>query len=181
MTQRAQQLLATSDEQVDELIALITRLDEPALQRPCPGREKLGDGTVGAIIKHTADNYQRIAEFVSASDRMTSHGPSRPGGHRISRLLRTLGHQAPQHQEPSPGADGQGDHYALGDLEIATQLAATRDTLRRIGELTDTQLDAIPPKDSFRFCDGQRTLEQVLARLLKHQRHQLHALNAAVS
>jgi hypothetical protein len=33
----------------------------------------------------------------------------------------------------------------------------------RQSELTDSQLDQVPPKHSFRFCDGQRTLEQVLA------------------
>ena len=40
--------------------------------------------------------------------------------------------------------------------------------------------DAIPPKDSFRFCDGERTLEQVLVALLKHQGHQVDAIETAV-
>ena len=62
---------------------------------------------------------------------------------------------------------------------MVAQLSASRDALGRIAELTDSQLDAIPPKDSFRFCDGQRTLEQVIASLLKHQSHQLDALKAA--
>ena len=61
---------------------------------------------------------------------------------------------------------------------MVEQLTASRATLGRIAELTDPQLDAIPPKDSFRFCDGQRTLEQVLASLLKHQAHQIDALRA---
>ena len=51
---------------------------------------------------------------------------------------------------------------------VVEQLSASRATLGRIAELTDAQLDAIPPDGSFRFCDGQRTLEQVLASLLKH-------------
>jgi hypothetical protein len=62
---------------------------------------------------------------------------------------------------------------------VAKQLSDSRDTLEKISELTDSRLDAIPPKDRFRFCDGQRTLEQVLASLLKHQSHQLDALKAA--
>jgi hypothetical protein len=33
-----------------------------ALHLPCAGREKLGDGTVGAVAMHTADNYLRIVE-----------------------------------------------------------------------------------------------------------------------
>ena len=32
-----------------------------------------------------------------------------------------------------------------------------------------------------KFCDGQRTLEQIVTNLLNHQRHQLEALKAAVA
>ncbi len=62
---------------------------------------------------------------------------------------------------------------------VVEQLVASRETLGRIAELTDRQLDQVPPKASFRFCDGQRTLEQVLAGLLKHQAHQLKSLRTA--
>jgi hypothetical protein len=62
---------------------------------------------------------------------------------------------------------------------VVKQLSASRDSLGQIADLTDSQLDAIPPNDSFRFCDGQRTLEQVLANLFKHQDHQADALKAA--
>jgi hypothetical protein len=58
---------------------------------------------------------------------------------------------------------------------------APRATLGRLAELTDGQLDQVPPDGSFRFCDGQRTLEQVLASLLKHQAHHLDALRSAVA
>jgi hypothetical protein len=46
---RTEQLHATAEAQIDELIALMATLDEAALRLPCPGREKLGDGTVGAL------------------------------------------------------------------------------------------------------------------------------------
>jgi hypothetical protein len=39
----------------------------------------------------------------------------------------------------------------------------------------------VPPADQARFCDGQRTLEQVLSRMLKHQSHQIDALRAAIA
>jgi hypothetical protein len=52
--------------------------------------------------------------------------------------------------------------------------------MRQIADLTDRELDAIPPEGSFRFCDGRRSLEAVLASLLKHQAHQLATLEAAV-
>jgi len=59
---------------------------------------------------------------------------------------------------------------------VLDQLTATRDTLGQIRRLTDQQLDSIPPNGSFRFCDGQRTLDRVLTSLLTHQRHQLDTL-----
>lgn len=148
MTERAQQLHAAAQQQIDELLDLASTLDDATLRRPCPGREKLGDGTVAASARHTADNYQRIAAFVFTGE----HG---------------------QH----------GDEYVAGNVDLRallTQLSVTRRRFDHLSELTDTQLDAIPPKDSFRFCDGHRTLDQVLANLLKHQRHQLDALGAAV-
>ncbi len=64
---------------------------------------------------------------------------------------------------------------------MTRHLSGSRDALGQIAELTDSQLDATPPKDSFRFCDGQRTLGQVLASLLKHQRHQVDALKTALA
>jgi hypothetical protein len=185
MTERANQLHATADAQIDEVIALISTLDEATLRQPCPGREKLGDGTVAACARHTADNYQRIAAFVETSDRISdadAHAPAKHGGHRIPRLLRALGHRPTSYAEHAPGA-GQTEHqYTADNIDpgaVVKRLSASRDTLRQIAELTDSQLDAIPPKDTFRFCDGQRTLEQVLASLFKHQDHQVEALKAA--
>jgi len=151
MTERGRALHATADEQITELIALISTVDEVALRVPCPGREKLGDGTVGTVVRHTADNYQRITDFVQTG-------------------------------EHSPGAGQPDNEYTAGNIDpgaVIAQLSASRDALGRIAALTSRQLDAIPPKDSFRFCDGQRTLEQVIASLLKHQSHQFDALKAA--
>jgi hypothetical protein len=41
MTQRGQELSATADAQVAELIDLVSSLGRAALHRPCGGREKL--------------------------------------------------------------------------------------------------------------------------------------------
>jgi len=183
MTERGQQLHATADGQIAGLIALMSTLDEAALRRPCPGREKLGDGTVAASARHTADNYQRIAVFVQTSDRMSgAHEPIQHGGHRIPSFLRALGHGPAEHAKHGPGAGQHADHYTADHVDLGAvieQLSASRATLGQIAGLTDSQLDAIPPKDSFRFSDGQRTLEQVLASLLKHQSRQVAALKAA--
>jgi hypothetical protein len=182
MTERAQELSATVDRQIADLIDLLATLDQAALSRPCPGREKLGDGTIGAAARHTADNYQQIAGFVQTGDRMSAaHQPAQHGGHRIPKFLRVLGHGPQDHasHDHARGTDGHDNGYTAKNIDldvVVEQLGASRDTLGQIAELTDSQLDQVPPKDSFRFCDGQRTLEQVLAGLLKHQAHQLEAL-----
>jgi hypothetical protein len=183
MTERGSALHAAADEQIAELTALVSRVDEVALRLPCPGREKLGDGTVGANVRHTADNYQRITDFVQTSDWTSgAHQPRQHGDHRIPQFIRAFGHAPPDRADHRPGA-GQYEYTADNiDLRaLIAQLSASRDGLARIAALTDRQLDAIPPKDSFRFCDGQRTLNQVIASLLKHQRHQLDALKAAIA
>lgn len=183
MTERGNALHATSDPQIAALIDLMSTVDEAALRLPCRGREKLGDGTVAACARHTADNYQRIAAFVQTSDRMSAaHAASQHNGHRIPRFLRAFGHGPADHGEHGPGAGQHEDSYSADNIDLSTvvtQLSASRGTLGQVAELTDSQLDAVPPKDSFRFCDGQRTLEQVLASLLKHQSHQVDALKAA--
>jgi hypothetical protein len=184
MTERATQLSATAEEQIVQLLALISRVDDATARLPCPGREKLGDGTIAAAARHTAENYQRIAAFVQTSDRMSStNAASQHGGHRIPRFLRALGHEPQDHSQHGPGAGQHADRHTADNTDpdtVIEQLAASRAGLDRIADLADSQLDSIPPKDSFRFCDGQRTLEQVLTGLLKHQGHQVDALKAAI-
>lgn len=161
MTERGTQLHATADGQIVELIALISALDHAALRLPCRGREKLGDGTVGASVRHTADNFERIAAFVETS---------RPGTHRPRAMVtaclilsRALGHGPTDHRSPGAGGGESADSYSADDIDVnavVTQLTASRAVLGHLAKLTDSRLDAVPPKDSFRFCDGQRTFER---------------------
>ena len=185
MSERAERLHSTANGQIERLMELLASIDETALRLPCPDREKLGDGTIGALVSHTADNYQRIAAFVETSDRMAA-GQDRtpPDGHRFPRFLRVRGHGPADHGKHGPAVVRGGGSYSADAIDpdaVVAQLAASRDALGQVAELTDSRLDAIPAKDSFRFCDGQRTLEQVLASLLNHQRHQLDALADATS
>ena len=184
MTERANQLHLTADRQIAELLGFISTLDEAGSRRPCPGREKLGDGTVAACARHTADNYQRIADFLTTSDGMSAgHEPSQHGGHRIPRFLRSRGHGPESHPENgSDDASHDGPYTAdTTDLVLVTrQLTTTRERLGQIAQFTDSQLDAIPRDGAFRFCDGHRTLEHVLTSLLRHQAHQLDSLKAGV-
>jgi hypothetical protein len=185
MTDRGMQLHATADGQITELLALISTLNAETLRLPCPGREKLGDGTIAASLRHTADNYQRIAAFVQTSDRMSDkHAMAGAGAHRVPRFLRALGHGPPDHSDYAPDGGAHQDQYTTSDIDLnrlAEQLSTTRDALGQIAELSDSQLNAITAKDSFRFSDGQRTLEQVLASLLKHQSHQIQALKETLT
>jgi hypothetical protein len=132
MTERGQELHATADGQIAGLIDLVSTLDEAALRLPCSGREKLGDGTVAASVRHTADKYQRIAAFVQTGERMSgAHERTQIGGHRIPRYTDTI------------------DCTAVVD-----QLSASRETLGRIAELTDRSTPSKqPPRDSRAWFD----------------------------
>jgi hypothetical protein len=182
MSQRAEQLHTAADEQLGALIELLATVDEETMRQPCPGREKLGDGTIGAIAAHNTENYERIATFVATTETMTGrHGSGRQRRHGMRGLLRGLGHPPPEHARA--GGAGHGHAFTADRAdpgELVERLATTRADLARIAQLADDQLDSVPPKDSFRFCDGQRTFEQVLEGLLKHQDHQVKALQAVL-
>jgi hypothetical protein len=164
MNQRASQLQETANGQISELIGLISTRGEAALRLPCPGREKLGDGTVAACAMHTADNYHRIAAFLQ--------GP-RGGGHtRIAKLLHR--HREDQHK----------DNYQADNIDLPAlldRLSTGGAALNVLADLTDAQLDAVPPASEMKFCDGQRTLQQIITNMLNHQNHQLDALTTAIA
>jgi hypothetical protein len=155
------------------------------LSLPCPGREKLGDGTVAALALHTADSYLRIAGFLQATGQMAgANAGARQGRHRIPRLLLARGHAPRGHAESGHDEGTHDGDYTADNVDLhglLERLSAGRDALSLLADLTDERLDTVPPTGSFRFCDGQRTLEQVVASLLNHQGHQVGALRAAVA
>jgi hypothetical protein len=154
--ERGTRLLDAADRQISDLIGLLSRAGDAALQRPCPARGRLGDGTVGATASHTADNYHRVAGFLKTTlEGRSDHGP---GSH---------------------GAGHTADNVDLDGL--LKRLSAAKRALAVLADLSDEQLDVVRPADDMRFVDGQRTLEQVVSSVLKHQRHQIDALTAAVA
>jgi hypothetical protein len=155
LSDRPIQLFATADGQISELEALLSTADEALLGNPCPGREKLADGTVAAVAQHTADSYLRIAQLLR--------------GHSQATHAQTTGHDTPR-----------GTHIA-SPSGLIERLAEGRRALEQLAQLTDEQLDSVPPAGQARFCDGQRTLEQVLASMLKHQSHQIDTLRAVIT
>jgi hypothetical protein len=149
MSERGIELLETADGQIRDLIDLFSMSGDSALSLPCPGREKLGDGTVAACAWQTADSYGRIAAFIGGRGEGRRHS-----GYTV-------------------------DNVELQDL--LDRLAAERSALGLLADLTDEQLDTVPPVSQMKFCDGQRTLEQVATKLLNHQNHNVDALKAAIS
>jgi hypothetical protein len=154
MGERGTQLLDTANWQISELISLLSTAGDAALALPCPGRGRLGDGTVGATASHTADGYHRVAAFLETA--VEGHSGHVPGGH---------------------GAGYMAENLELDDL--LERLLAAKAALALLAGLSDEQLDVVPAAGEMKFCDGQRTLEQVVSSLLKHQRHQIDALKVA--
>ena len=180
MMQRAEDLHATARQQIDQLQAIARAQSVETLQRPCPGRMKLGDGSLGAVILHTIENYQRIGNFAAGREPQADDAPQDSKGARqsrsygISRLLGAIGHRPPDH----------GDHYSASSASperLVTLIENAREALAPISALSVDQLDAVPAAGGFRFADGKRTLEEVLLALFKHQAHQLDAIRDAVS
>ncbi len=183
MNAQATQLLGMADRQMSTLIGLLSGADDAALHRPCPDRETLGDGTVAAVAQHTADNYLRIAAWLQATaDNPEARSHARPPGHGITPILQTRGHGPPDHATSSHRE--RMDRYSAQRVDLPAlldQLSTARSTVGRIGELTDQQLDTVPPASDMKFCDGQRTLEQILAGLLRHQGHQIDTAARALA
>ena len=126
---------------------------------------------------HMADNYDRIAGLLDTEPESPAAetGSSR---HPIPRFARAAGHRI------GPGAGGHAADYAAEDIEFARlvdRLSIGHAALRRLADLTDEQLDAVPPASEMRFCDGRRTLHEILTSLFKHQQHQLDAVRTALT
>jgi hypothetical protein len=148
--------LAMADEQIAELVRVLSSAGEAGLRRPCPGREKLGDGTVGAVAMHTAENYTRISSFLRAT--IDGRPKEHLGAHH-------------------PGAM-TGD-VSLDDL-LARLRRARRD-LEVLTQLSDEELEDVPTASEIRFVDGRRTRGAILVAVLRHQQHQVDAIAAALA
>lgn len=98
------------------------------------------------------------------------------GYHFIVRFLRSVGY--------IPGAPADGSIHGRGpeptQPELRKRLAAARHEVGIIADLTDEQLDSVPPAKSSRFSDGRRTLEQVIEEAIAHQAEHLSDLRSAM-
>lgn len=151
---RATLLNETADDQLAELDAALSQVVTARLAEPCPGRAKLGDGTIAAVAVHTLGNYRRIAQFAAGVPASVDSRARHNGAPRVAGL------------EPDV---------------LRARVEEARDGLAAIRDLSSEQLDSVPAAGEMRFADGQRTLREVLSSLLKHQRHQVDALVGALS
>jgi hypothetical protein len=90
MNERGTQLLETANAQTDELIGLISTGGEAALRLPCPGREKLGDGTVAAcaLPQPTTIPNRRVHSWAKPGSHGSPMGTAR-ASNRASTRRRT--------------------------------------------------------------------------------------------
>ena len=91
--------------------------------------------------------------------------------HRIAAFIR--GRPASAH---APGYRADGADAA----RLVQRLSTARRELSVLADLSDEALDEVPVDSDMRFCDGRRTLEEVVRNLLKHQSHSVDALRGAV-
>lgn len=159
MSERATRLMAKADGQLSEIIEFFGTLDEADLRKSCPdeGAEHSAGDTVGAVAAHMAEGYHHLGRFLKATGNVP--GPqAKPNNHRHDH-----GHAS----------------EALPDIRV--RLASGRTPIRVLTDLTDEQLDSVPPAGSSRFSDGHRTLEQVIDAVIAHQAAHLSTLKRAVA
>src|SRR5215213_10495973 len=140
--------MAKTDSQLSEMIEVFGTLNEADLHKPCPDESpEDSDGiTVGAVAAHMAQGYHFLGKFLQAD----GYVPGSPAtGNR-----KGCGHRyRPGHGRTFPSA-------ALPD--VVDRLAAGKAPIGLLADLTDEQLDSVPPAESSRFSDGSRTLKQVI-------------------
>jgi len=149
MSQRGTALMDKASRQIDEIGALFAALGEADLARP--SLERPGR-TVGEEAAHIAEGYHFMGRFLQSAAYLTG-GPA--GG----------------------GVHGRGIAPTLSGLR--ERLAEGRAAIGKLVDLTDEQLDSVPPAKSSRFSDGRRNLEQVLEEVIAHQAGHLIELQRA--
>ena len=167
MSERGTRLMAKADRQLSEMIEFFGTLDETDLRKPCPdeGAEDSAGDTVGTVAAHMAQGYHFLGKFLQAEGYVPG---SPPTGNRKGR-----GHRyRPGHGRTFPPA-------ALPD--VVDRLTAGKAPIGLLADLTDEQLDSVPPAGSSRFSDGSRTLEQVIDEVIAHQAAHLVTLKRAVA
>lgn len=167
MSERGTRLMAKADGQLSEMIEFFGTLNEVDLHKPYPDEsteDSAGD-TVGAVAAHMAQGYHFLGKLLQADGYVLGSpvtGNRKGSGHRYR----------PGHGRTLPPA-------ALSD--VVDRLTAGKTPIGLLADLTDEQLDSVPPAGSSRFSDGSWTLEQVIDEVIAHQAAHLATLKRAVA
>jgi len=151
MSERGADLMRKASGQLGEIDEFFATLSEADLSKTCS--DHAGD-TVGAVAAHMAEGY-----------------------HYLGRFLRAAGYVAGL--PAAGGSHGRGSVPALPDM--LDRLACGRVPIGLLADLTDEQLDSVPPAGSSRFSNGRRILEQVINAVIAHQAAHLATLRLAVA
>ena len=151
MSQRGTDLLDRVTRQIDDIAEVFDRLGEAELARADPERE---GRTIGEAAGHIAEGYHFLVRFLTSA----GHVPGSPPGGSIH---------------------GRGPELALHSLRA--RLAEARAEVGIVANLTDQQLDSVPPPKSSRFSNGRRTLEQLIEEVIVHQAQHLSDLKSALA
>jgi len=159
MGERGTRLMEKANGQLSEIIEFFGTLDEADLRKPCADEsaEHSAGDTVGAVAAHMAEGYHHLGRFLQAA----GYVPGQPAAGN------NHGHDHGHAPEALPG--------------IRDRLTAGKVPLGLLADLTDEQLDSVPPAGSSRFSDGRRTLEQVIDAVIAHQAAHLVTLKRAVA
>ena len=159
MSERGTRLMAKADGQLAEITEFFGTLDETDLRKSCPDEsaEHSAGDTVGTVAAHMAEGYRHLGWFLRATGYVP--GP------------------------PSTGNNHGHEHSRAPDVlpDMRDRLAGGKVPIRLLADLTDEQLDSVPPASSSRFSDGRRTLEQVIDAAIAHQAAHLATLRRALA
>lgn len=159
MSKRGTALMAKASRQIDEMAEFIGALDEADLRKPFP--KDAAGSSVGAVAAHAAEIYHYLGRFL----RDTGYVPGSPA---------TGNSHGDDHGHAAPEAPPH-----LPDL--LDRLTGGKAPISLLGDLTDEQLDSVPPAGSGRFSDGRRSLERAIDATIAHQAALLVTLKRAVA
>jgi hypothetical protein len=159
VSERGIELMTIVSRQLDEMAGFFGALDEADLRKPCPD-DDAGD-TVGAVAAHAAEVYHYLGRFLRA----TGHVPGSPA---------TGNSQSHGHGRASP--------ELLPHLpDLLDRLTAGKAPIGLLADLTDEQLDSVPPAGSGRFSNGRRSLAGTIDAVIAYQATHLVMLKRAVA
>jgi ubiquinone/menaquinone biosynthesis C-methylase UbiE len=162
VNERGTELMRKASRQLDEIAEFFGTLNDADLRKPCPGDS--GGDTVGAVAAHMAQGYHFLGKFLQAGGYVPGSAAT---GNRKGR-----GHCYRK---------GHGCTFAPAALpDVVDRLTGGKAPIGLLADLTDEQLDSVPPAGSSRFSNGSRTLEQVIDEVIAHQAAHLMRLKGAV-